>query len=230
MAVFAVIKYAGRCGSHWLRSCLNSHPDVFVLRNEQFDIDTDIWKCKEKWPRLIENVFDTFGSTGSHGCLVKANYVGNPLWYPLREEIARVPGIHIIQNSRHDYLAQYVSMITASATGQFSSYLDPVQVDPLVVDTGKMLRAFANWDKKFKAHKKIYAGLPFYQLYYEDMENDLLGVMKQIYQFIGVDASHCPVFSTKKQRSRALRDAIDNYDVVVGAIQDSRWVDRLSDL
>ena len=230
MAVFAVIKYAGRCGSHWLKSCLSSHPDVFVLRNEQFDIDREVWKRQELWPDLIKNVFDTFGGHESQGCLVKANYVDDPLWRPLREEIARVPGIHIILNSRRDYLAQYVSLLVASITGQFSSFLDPIEAEPFIINIHRMLRTFNNWDKKTEAYKEIYAGLPFHHFYYEDMERDLGETMRQIYQFIGVDASHEPAFITKIQRLHKIEKMIRNFHMVAKAIEDSPWVSRSSDL
>lgn len=228
MAVFAILKYAGRCGSHWMKSCMSSHPDVFMLRDEQFDLEKINWRCRKRWSEMVAAVFDTLGNDDSQGCLVKAGFVGNLLWRPLREEIARVPGIHIILNSRRDYLAQYISLAVASITGQFSSFLEPIEAQPFELDHVRMLKSFENWDKKTDLYGEIFAGLPLYHFYYEDMEDNLDEIVREIYRFIGVDDSHKPTFTTKKQRLKTAREMILNYDVVVGVMKESPWANCLS--
>jgi hypothetical protein len=206
---------------------MNSHPDVFMLKNEQFDIAQEVWKHRERWPELVGNVFNPLGSSGAHGCLVKASSVVDHLWRPLREEIAAVPGMHIILNSRRDYLSQYMSLAVAKISGQYSSELDPVDVAPFKINIGAMLKVFSNWDRKTDQFNEICAGLPCYHFYYEDMNDNVDEVVSNIYQFLGVGNSHKPTFTTKRQRRRMPEEMIVNFGMVVDAIKSSRWTDRL---
>lgn len=100
---FIILKYAGRCGSHWLNSCLRSHPRVFSPKTEQFDIKADYWRDVSKWNTRIANVFDLLEQDGVQGCMVKANKVDMPFWADLRQKLAKIQGMKVIFNSRRGY-------------------------------------------------------------------------------------------------------------------------------
>lgn len=226
---FVVLKYAGRCGSHWLNSCLRSHPCIFSPKVEQFDVNSEYWQDTSRWKARIDALFDPLGRDGAHGCLVKANTFDAPLWRELRLEIARLPDLKVIFNHRRDLLAQFVSLVVADTSSRWSSYMPPIASAPLEIGINGMLSSFERWERTNLANAEIFAGLPSMTFDYEDLEEDLGGTLAKVYEFLGVDAGHIPTYETKKQRFMEARDMIINFPEVQEALRSSKWAEQLQE-
>lgn len=224
MTPFLIVKYAGRCGSHWLKSCLAAHPEI-IVSGEQFDLEFACWRTPALWPMQIAKVFANLGGDGPCGFILKAGSISDPLWRSLRVELAKVCNLHIIMTLRRNYLDQYVSLMIAQILSHFDSSLDPIRLEPFLVDPRRVIGLFETWDKKISLYRQLFAALPSRDLYYEDLENDPRVAVADFCGFLGVKGLSELVFDTKKQRSRPAREMIVNFDELTKALRGSRWAD-----
>lgn len=149
---------------------------------------------------------------------------GSPVW----DMLAAVEGLHVIHLRRRNILHALVSSRLAYQTGIYgvrsdreaAEYRDALPV--LRFTPEELERDFQqtrNWEREGIAR---FDGRPRLDVSYEDMTADLPGQFARITDFLGVPPKP-PHTDFKKQRTRPLRDTVENYDTLKTHFQGTEW-------
>lgn len=142
--------------------------------------------------------------------------------------LAAVEGLHVIHLRRRNILHALVSSRLAYQTGIYgvrsekeaAQYRDAL---PTVTFAPEELeRDFQQTRAWERAGVARFAGRPILDVTYEEMTADLPGQFARIADFLGV-ASRPPHTDFKKQRTRPLRDTVENYGALKAHFDDSEW-------
>jgi LPS sulfotransferase NodH len=230
-----------RTGSTFLRSLLNSHPQVVVFgevfHNTDVQWDNQILPYSRKTRRLAQNDSVKFLNTMIFRRFRKqVAAVGFKIFYYHAHDEKRVPlwaylkehtEIKVIHLKRKNVLKTHLSHKKAFLTEQWmiSSPSAKKRVNgPIILDEQECLHSFtgtrtweAEYDAFFKDHPKI-------EVIYEDLAHASEQEMARIQAFLGIDYQQTKA-STFKQSDRPLSEQVTNYFELKHKFMGTPWAE-----
>lgn len=199
---------APRCGSNWLHTLLNSHPNIVsygeILRK------THVNNPSQNLPTLNELVFHPHSpSIKAVGLKLFYSYLNDEKFCTSFQEALDDTDITIIHLIRKDILAQYTSLKRAKENQRWSQARPYDKTKPMYIDP-----------EEFKAHRKelgdnkhkikrTFKNHAFLEISYEDLNENLDERLIEVQQFLGVKPRK--LFSLlRKQAAGSLKDQIKN--------------------
>jgi LPS sulfotransferase NodH len=226
-----VILCAGRVGSEFLVSLLDSHPDICCYG----EVFTPPFEPHEQWfnPYLPDGVKAFTQSEQddprryiaelASGCAGIA--VGFKLTNSSIEahpgSVSTLEGLQVIRLTRENLLAQHVSGVLAYTTGAWKQGTGTESYGAIThrVDTAGCKRALAALERREQELDELAEGHPTIRLTYERL---VAGPIDEVQQFLGVEprALSSP---HRKLRTRQLRETIENWDELSDELRGTRF-------
>ncbi len=232
-----------RTGSNYLRTLLDSHPEV-VAYSELFSPHRVFWGTARARPLHAERVaalrdadplgFLSDGPFREQPPGIRA--VGFKLFYPqvllkpvpgLAERLA-ADGVRVVHLVRENLLRLRVSALVAQRTGAMSSTdvgeaeSALVATGPIVVDPQDLLAFFAQYGRRAAAAAALFAPERIHRIVYEELSAEPDRVVAEVQQFLGVTPR--PAGSPLvKQARRPLKEVVLNWVDVEHALGGTEW-------
>lgn len=136
-----------------------------------------------------------------------------------------VKDLKVIHLKRKNYLASYVSLISARSSGSWMStknvksekYDRLIEID--YEDCIKEFEKIQNWEKEYD---ELFVDHPVYQVNYEELKENLVESLKHIQNFLGVPQKTL-YSNTIKQSKIPLDQKITNYKELKDKFSGSDW-------
>jgi LPS sulfotransferase NodH len=222
-----IVSSSGRKGTFMLLTALECHPDIFV-HSQIFSAPYPEFlhgaSGREAFERSYSREF--LGLSPETTVILPAS--------PTMQEFAGFwdaafehRQLRIVHLRRRNMLRWYVSEQVARQTGVWSSRYSRVEPEPPVVIDPKLAASFIFWDlraeddciDRFRKHAHL-------EIWYEDFAARSRETLDQVQDFLGVDVRALRS-ATRKQSTRAVPDAIANYDELVRAWQGTDYAKYL---
>jgi len=210
-----VILFIERDGSTYMVSMLSTHPQI----NADYERFAVMKVNGQSATEQIQWAKDLF----SPSLITRQKAVGfktklkDVLDIDAFTELLNEKGVHIIQMHRRNVIKAAVSVINArrlhEKTGVWNLRQESDRLPPATIDLDEfdhLVQQREMLDQELAAYVSQFQ-LPRLQVCYEDLLVDRDGVLRQIFDFIGVDWFDVQG-STKKNTGDDLREAIANYD------------------
>ena len=236
-----VILATPRCGSNWLCSLLDSHPEILchhelfnpegihlALSQRQGDLNLGDTRQRDLAPlKLLARAWQE--DLGHKAVGFKLNRGQSAL---IQSKVLRDPGIRKIVIRRENRIRSYVSECIAEASGEWESYqgLKISAVSrPIAVDPGALLRHAA-------ANRAYYdsigaelarTGQEAFAVSYERLAEP--EVRRALLCFLEVLPDIALRSGTRRQNPAPLRDLISNFDELALALGDTDLLDELTE-
>ena len=237
-----VILSRKRSGSNFLKSSLNSHPNIRAYNELFHSKDYASWGMKGYNIRLFNRKVDKLRQTDLNKFMNDYVYrkynknikaVGFKLFYihgrhnqsrTIWDYLTENKDIKILRLVRKNYLAVITSKHEAiksktwvvTKQKSFAKSVDPVYLNPQKCE--HLFRCFNKEDqilrKRFKHHKYLY-------ITYKEITSDN-EALERVQDFLNVDIQSLTA-STKKQAKRPLSKRIANYEELYEYFADTQW-------
>jgi len=136
------------------------------------------------------------------------------------------PPLRVIHLERRNLLRSLVSLKVAQVTkiwwvdsGDKRDYRSPV-----VHLTKQEVQQTCNYRSvAYAALRRMFAGHPSLNVYYEDLRLNRDRVLREVYQFLSLPSELVPADSTVRQEHRSLREAVSNYEKLKAMFLSTEW-------
>lgn len=227
-----------RVGSNFLVSLLDSHSHVRALGEllrDPANRSVDIPPSLQSIPLLVSTPTDPvrflqralFRTYPEHIAAVgfKVFYyhaqgeAWKPVWTYLREQQA----IRVIHLKRRNILKTHLSRKRAALSDQWVNTNGHRESSGAVeLSYDECLTAFTTTRAWEEQYDQLFADHPKLELWYEQLEQDVVGEMERVQHFLGVVPEPLTA-ATHKQSTQPLATAIANYHALKAQFQDTPW-------
>lgn len=212
-----------RTGSNMLIQSLNAHSNIAadyeIFGKIYGEPETSILnRCFSKQPFYIQ----------AKGFKIFYYHPQDAESSPIWELLAAMEDLHVIHLKRRNLLHAEVSSRVAYTTGvygvrsekEYSEYQK--KLSPVQFSHEDLLRLFRQNQKWESAGAEIFSGHQLIEVYYEDMSAQFDREYRRVLKFLGIKYRP-PRTDFKKQRTKIMRDLVENYDDLKASFIGTEW-------
>lgn len=145
---------------------------------------------------------------------------GKAVWDGLRAQ----PDLHVIHLRRRNRLRSFLSLQRAAQTQEWIKYSGKTeQAGAIALDHEAALAWFESVEAREQRFADLFSDHPTFAAYYEDISDDMDGVLLGLQRFLGVDPRPLAP-ATSKRSQRPLRAEISNYDELKAGFVGTPWL------
>lgn len=218
-----IILGRSRTGSNYLRSLLNSHPNVLcygeVFREVGVGYEVvDTKKISEN--KVFHKYASEIKSVGFKLFYYHANTTTtDSIWKYLIENNVKV--IHI---TRKNMLETVVSRKRSELTDAWTKKGENIKSKEMNIELhyDECLKEF-EWTEKLEAKaRELFSQNPVLEVTYEDLSSNPQEIANQICEFLGVSKVNL-ITSMQKQNNKKMSDVVSNYSQVKEQFKNTKW-------
>lgn len=233
-----IILGRGRSGSNWLRTLLNSHPNVVafgeLFNNSSYRRRNIGWAVPGYRPTTAQlnlreqNPIEFIRKEIFAPMPVSVRAVGFKLfYYHARTDDRKIVWDYlksleprVLQLKRRNLLAVYLSRVIADETRQWSGAVQDSTGKGYELDYDECVRFFEQITRHEKEFSDFFPGT--LTVCYEDMLADFESEMRRVLDYLGV--RHASLASPlQRQRKRTLRETITNFEELKERFSDTPY-------
>lgn len=224
-----VIVSTPRTGTNLVIEMLNSHPDCFS--GYEIFSDTHVAKRHVPWylpdcqdePQLcdlrlsdplafLRRLEEQTFAKGYQAVGFKLMYWEGERFPVVRDHVAADEEIHIIHVKRRNLLRRYLSYRMAERTGQWwAATGEEVLRTDIRLTLAEILADIAMVRSQQREYEQLLVGHPTLELYYEDLEQDLMGTARSLWRFLDLRPWETLNITSRKTGARSLEATLENY-------------------
>jgi LPS sulfotransferase NodH len=139
--------------------------------------------------------------------------------FPMLKEILLEQNTYVIHLIRKNKLKVHLSKITREKRGGEANSAMQCPAIQVTVDTQPLITIFERYRKLEERWGNVFAANRYLEITYEDFFDDNAAVTKKVEDFLGVIPGQWGWPKLKKLNPDSLKEIINNYDEVAGALQ-----------
>ena len=237
---FIVLTQA-RTGSNMLVSMLDNHPEVRCFReafNPHSVFGYENWLQKSSLRQIanryirdysvekyLESLLAVSPKDNTRAIGFKVIYPGQfDRWHNFRC-YWRTHDFKIISLIRHNLLRKYLSSRIANLEDAWSAQQHRGSTLSVKLDVSDLKREMARMDTIYRLIDTLTVEFRGIQVSYEQLSADREGVMRTLFQFLGIKEFEADTLKAKtaKQNPASLEELIENYDEVRAALHNTKY-------
>ncbi len=186
---------AQRCATSWMYFCLKEHPDIFLPFIKEVHYFCDFYEKGFVW---YERYFNICKGQKAIGEISPSYLYSEKAPERISRDLKDVRLIVCLRNPIDRAYSQYKKHLRAGT--QTKSFEEAMEADPQYIERGYYFQQISRYLEFFPREKLLI-------LFYDDLMNNPLVFLKNIFSFLEVDANFVPSSCNKTIPSERLKSA-----------------------